>query len=244
MRAGETKQKGVLKAACRAALPCTVPVMVGYLFLGAAFGILLESKGYGFGWAALMSFLVYAGSMQFVAVSLLVPGVRLIQVAFMTLMVNIRHIFYGISMLEKFQDMGRKKPYMIFSLTDETFSLLCSAQPPEGVDRNWFLFFISLFNQAYWVIGSIAGGLLGAAFTFNTQGIDFAMTALFVVIFVNQWREAKSHIPALAGLVCSVVCLLFFGPSNFILPSMIGMTVFLIGFRKRLDCGEEEEPIC
>lgn len=202
MQTGQPAKMRQLKLALRAAFPRTVPVMVGYLFLGAAFGILLESKGYGFGWAALMSIFIYAGSMQFVAVDLLATGAGFLQVILMTLMVNIRHVFYGISMLGKFRNLGAKKPYMIFSLTDETFSLLCTAEPPKNVDRNWFFFFIALFNQLYWIVGSVVGGLLGSSFSFNTQGIDFAMTALFVVIFVNQWREAKSHVPALVGLVC------------------------------------------
>ena len=231
-----------LKLALRAAFSRTIPVMVGYLFLGAAFGILLESKGYGFGWAALMSIFIYAGSMQFVAVDLLATGAGFLQVILMTLMVNIRHVFYGISMLGKFRNLGAKKPYMIFSLTDETFSLLCTAEPPKNVDRNWFFFFIALLNQLYWIVGSVVGGLLGSSFSFNTQGIDFAMTALFVVIFVNQWREAKSHVPALVGLVCSLVCLLLFGADNFILPALIGMVVLLSAFRGRLDRPEEGAP--
>ena len=229
-----------VKLALRAAFPMTIPVMVGYLFLGAAFGILLESKGYGFGWAALMSVIVYAGSMQFVAVDLLATGAGFLQVALMTLMVNIRHVFYGLSLLGKFQNFGAKKPYMIFSLSDETFSLLCSAEPPKNVDRSWFFFFIALLDQLYWIVGSVVGGLLGSSFSFNTQGIDFAMTALFVVIFVNQWRETKSHAPALAGLACSVVCLLLFGADNFILPALISMVVLLTVVRQRLDRPEEE----
>ena len=239
MQTGQPAKMRQLKLALRAAFPRTVPVMVGYLFLGAAFGILLESKWYGFGWAALMSIFIYAGSMQFVAVDLLATGAGFLQVILMTLMVNIRHVFYGISMLGKFRNLGAKKPYMIFSLTDETFSLLCTAEPPKNVDRNWFFFFIALFNQLYWIVGSVVGGLLGSSFSFNTQGIDFAMTALFVVIFVNQWREAKSHVPALVGLVCSLVCLLLFGADNFILPALIGMVVLLSVFRGRLDRPEE-----
>ncbi len=164
MQTGQPAKMRQLKLALRAAFPRTVPVMVGYLFLGAAFGILLESKGYGFGWAALMSIFIYAGSMQFVAVDLLATGAGFLQVILMTLMVNIRHVFYGISMLGKFRNLGAKKPYMIFSLTDETFSLLCTAEPPKNVDRNWFFFFIALFNQLYWIVGSVVGGLLGSSF--------------------------------------------------------------------------------
>ena len=235
MQTGQPAKMRQLKLALRAAFPRTVPVMVGYLFLGAAFGILLESKGYGFGWAALMSIFIYAGSMQFVAVDLLATGAGFLQVILMTLMVNIRHVFYGISMLGKFRNLGAKKPYMIFSLTDETFSLLCTAEPPKNVDRNWFFFFIALFNQLYWIVGSVVGGLLGSSFSFNTQGIDFAMTALFVVIMVEQWMEKQNRPSVVSGLVCGLVCRLVFGADNFILPTMICVMVILLSCKKIFD---------
>lgn len=221
--------------ALRAAFPHTIPVMLGYLFLGFAFGILLQSKGYHFGWAILMSLFIYAGSMQFVAINFFAGGISMLSMALMTLMVNIRHVFYGLAMLTKFKDTGRKKPYLIFSLTDETFSLLCSAEAPQGVNKGWFLFFISLLDQIYWVVGSALGGLLGSVLPFNTKGIDFAMTALFVVIFVEQWKSSKNHIPALTGLVGSALCLLIFGASNFILPSMIVIVLIMTVFRKNLE---------
>ena len=220
------------KSALRAALPHTIPVMLGYLFLGAAFGILLSSKGYHWGWAVLMSVFIYAGSMQFVAIGILTGPFLPLQAVLMTLMVNARHAFYGISMLTKLKDMGKKKPYMIFSLTDETFSLLCSSKVPEGVDKNRFLFFVSLLDQIYWVIGSAEGGIIGSLVSFNTKGIDFVMTALFTVIFVNQWEENKNHIPALIGLGTSALCLMAFGPSNFILPSM-ALIVLALTFLKK-----------
>ena len=226
------------KSALRAAFPHTIPVMLGYLFLGAAFGILLSSKGYHWGWAVLMSVFIYAGSMQFVAIGILTGPFLPLQAVLMTLMVNARHAFYGISLLPKFKDMGRKKPYMIFSLSDETFSLLCSAKAPEGVDKNRFLFFISLLDQIYWVIGSAAGGIIGSLVSFNTNGIDFVMTALFTVIFVNQWEENKNHIPALIGLGISALCLMVFGPSNFILPSMALIVLALTLLKKPM--GEAE----
>lgn len=220
------------KNALRAAFPHTIPVMLGYLFLGAAFGILLNSKGYGWGWAVLMSVLIYAGSMQFVAIGLLSGPFLPLQAALMTLMVNARHTFYGISMLERFKSMGKKKPYMIFSLTDETFSLLCSARAPEGVDEDRFLFWVSLLDQLYWVIGAAAGGLIGSLVSFNTKGIDFVMTALFTVIFVDQWENDRNHFPALVGLGGSVLCLAVFGPGNFILPSMVLIAAVLSLFGK------------
>ncbi|MBE6830578.1 MAG: branched-chain amino acid ABC transporter permease [Ruminococcaceae bacterium] len=228
------------KNALRAAFPHTIPVMLGYLFLGAAFGILLNSKGYGWGWAVLMSVFIYAGSMQFVAIGLLSGPFLPLQAALMTLMVNARHTFYGISMLERFKSMGKKKPYMIFSLTDETFSLLCSAHAPEGVDEDRFLFWVSLLDQLYWVIGAAAGGLIGSLVSFNTKGIDFVMTALFTVIFVDQWENNRNHFPALVGLGGSVLCLAVFGPGNFILPSMALIAAVLSLFGK---AAEREETV-
>ena len=221
--------------ALRAAFPHTIPVMMGYLFLGFAFGVLLQSKGYHFGWAILMSLFIYAGSMQFVAINFFAGGISILSIILMTFMVNIRHFFYGLAMLTKFKDTGRKKPYLVFSLTDETFSLLCSAEAPQGVSKGWFLFFISLLDQIYWVAGSALGGLLGSVLPFSTKGIDFAMTALFVVIFVEQWKSSKNHIPALTGLVGSSLCLLIFGVSNFILPSMIVIVLIMTVFRKNLE---------
>ena len=225
------------KRALAAAFPITIPVMVGYLFLGVAFGVLLQKNGYGVVWAILMSAVIYAGSMQFLAINFLTPGVGVLSIIFMTLMVNIRHIFYGLSMLERFRGTGKKKPYLIFSLTDETFSLLCSAEPPQGVDRGLFYFFISLLDQVYWVAGSALGGLAGALLSFNTKGIDFAMTALFVVIFVNQWRESKQHLPALCGLGLTALCLLVFGADNFLLPALLLILAALLLCRRRLERG-------
>ncbi len=226
------------KNALRAAFPHTVPVMLGYLFLGAAFGILLNSKGYHWGWAVLMSVFIYAGSMQFVAIGILTGPFLPLQTALMTLMVNARHLFYGISMLTKLKNMGKKKPYMIFSLTDETFSLLCSAKAPARVDKNWFLFFIAFLDQLYWVIGSAAGGIIGSLVSFNTKGIDFVMTALFTVIFLNQWEENKNHIPALVGLGVSALCLIVFGSGRFILPSMALIVLALSLLKKPMEQGE------
>ena len=177
------------KMAFKKAFPYTIPVLTGYLFIGIAFGVMYAEKGYSFLWAMLMSLLVYAGSGQYLAVNFFVPGISLIQVIFMTLMVNVRHIFYGISLLERFHNMGKKRWYMIFGLTDETYSLLCTTNVPEGVEEEKFLFAISIMNQSYWVIGSAIGGLAGTLIPFNSEGIDFAMTALFVVIFVEQWMD-------------------------------------------------------
>ncbi|MEA5010886.1 MAG: AzlC family ABC transporter permease [Angelakisella sp.] len=213
----------------------TLPVLAGYLVLGIGFGVLLQSKGYGFGWAVLMSLTVYAGSMQYVAVDLLASGASLISTALMTLMVNGRHLFYGLSMLDKYQKTGRWKPYLIFSLTDETYSLVCSHHGLSEQDRKLYMIAISVLNHFYWVTGSALGGILGAAVRFNTRGVDFAMTALFVVIFTEQWLTSDQHLPAVVGVAVSVVCLILFGPSGFVIPSMVGITAVLLLLRGRLE---------
>ncbi|MEE1085916.1 MAG: AzlC family ABC transporter permease [Schaedlerella sp.] len=205
----------------------SLPVMAGYIVLGMGFGILLQSKGYSWGWAVLMSGFIYAGSMQYVTIDLLTGGASLIAAAIMTLMVNLRHIFYGLTMLEHYKDTGAKKPYLIFALTDETFSLVCSPKLPENVDRKKYYFQVSVLNQFYWVLGTILGGILGNAIAFNSTGVDFSMTALFVVIFMEQWEKKKNHLPALTGVVISVFCLLFFGATDFLIPAMTGITAVL-----------------
>lgn len=210
----------------------SLPVTAGYIVLGMGFGILLQDKGFGVMWALLMSMFIYAGSMQYVAVELLAGGASFITAAIMTLTVNIRHLFYGISMLSKYKNAGKYKPYLIFALTDETFSVACGAQPEDGTDMNLFYFCLSAFNQLYWIIGCTAGNLLGGIIPFSTQGIDFSMTALFLVILINQWEAAEDHKPALTGLAVSAVCLLIFGSDNFLIPSMIFITLALLGEKK------------
>ena len=204
----------------------TVPVMAGYLILGMAFGILLADKGYNVLWALLMSTTIYAGSMQFVAVDLLSSGAAFLSAALMTLLVNARHLVYGISMLTKYRDMGNAKPYLVFALTDETYALLCS-DPPEGVNRKWFYLLVSACDQLYWIVGSVLGTLIGSALTINTDGIDFAMTALFVVIFVEQWLTNRDHVPALLGLGLTLVCLLIWGTERFLIPAMVLIVLVL-----------------
>lgn len=221
--------------ALKAAFICTLPVLAGYFFLGTAFGILLSGKGYGPGWAILMSVCIYAGSMQFVAIDLLTGSFNLLNTIFVTFMVNARHIFYGLSMLDRFRNTGKGKAYMIFSLTDETFSLLCSAKPPQGVDGKMFYFFIALLNHIYWIASSALGGLVGSAFSFNAKGMDFVMTALFVVIFINQWKANKNHVPAVIGIGVSAVCLIAFGADKFILPSMAFILLSLTVFKKTIE---------
>ncbi len=222
------------------AFPYTIPVLSGYLFIGMAFGVMIQEKGYNFLWAMLMSLLCYAGSGQYLAVNFFVPGISLLHVIFLEFMINIRHIFYGLSLLERFADMGKKKLYMIFSLTDETYSLFFITKVPEGVKEEQFLFAIALLDQAYWIIGSGIGAFLGAAIPFDAKGIDFAMTALFLVIMVEQFFEKKNRPSLFIGLACGLVCLLLFGPENFILPTMIAIMLLLIPGRKILDQKEEE----
>lgn len=225
--------------ALKKAFPYTIPVLTGYLFIGIAFGVLFAEKGYSFIWAALMSLFVYAGSCQFLAVNFFVPGFSLLQAMFLTLMVNVRHIFYGISLLEKFNNFSKKRWYLIFGLTDETYSLLCTTKVPEDVDEEKFLLSISLLNQFYWVAGSIIGAVAGAFLPIDSRGIDFAMTALFVVIFVEQWMEKKNRIAAAAGVASSVLCLFLFGTDRFVLPSMgLIAAILLIG---RTKIRKEEE---
>lgn len=225
------------KAALLAALPLTLPVFTGYMVLGAAFGILMDSKGFSLFWILISSVLIYAGSMQFVTIVLLAAGFDPLGAFLMTLAVNARHIFYGISMLKQYRGIGRLKPYLIFSLTDETFSIVCSAKVPENVDKKWFYFLISFLDHLYWVIGSFIGGILGSMLNFNTKGIDFVLTALFVVILINQWRSASNHLPALIGIISAILCRLLFGPSNFIIPAMIMILVSVTVLKKPMERG-------
>lgn len=216
-----------MKNVIRIGIKQTIPVMIGYFVLGITFGLLLQKAGYGYGWAFFISLCVYAGSMQFVLIKLLQGGLGIASIIITTLSVNSRHMFYGISFLEKFRDMGKRKIYMIFSLTDETYSLLCSMKPIEGVDEKQLFFVIALFNQIYWITGSVIGNLLGNVITFNTNGIEFAMTALFVVIFVEQWLSAKNHLPSVLGLICGIVSLIILGAEQFLLPALIGAVILL-----------------
>jgi len=224
----------------------TLPVFFGYIFLGIAFGLLLQRGGYNYLWALGISTFVYAGSMQFVLLSFLGTDISLFSVLLMTLSINSRHMFYGLSFIDKFKHMGKAYPYMIFSLSDETYSLLCGTKIPSHLSEKKIYFLIALFDQLYWITGSLIGVVLGEMILFDTQGIDFAMTALFVVIFVEQWLSDSSHIPAIVGLCCGVLSLLLFGPSGFILPALITTIALLIFFKKAIpltnSLGEVNEP--
>lgn len=230
--------------ALKTAFPHTIPVFTGFTFLGIAYGILMNSKGFGIGWIALLSLITFAGSAQYVTITFLTTIFNPIYAFLMTLMVNARHLFYGISVLDKYKNAGKLKPYLIFGLCDETFSIICSAEPPEDVDQNWFMFFITILDHSYWVCGSILGGLLGSMVSFNTKGLDFVLTALFVVIFIGQWKTQKDHKPAVIGILCSTLCLFIFGQSNFIIPSMIAIIgVLTLGRKKYIEKEEMMEKI-
>lgn len=218
--------------ALKAAFHDTIPVLTGFTILGIAYGILMNSKGYGVGWTVLFSLFAFAGSAQYVAITFLTSVFNPVYAFLMTLMVNARHLFYGISMLDKYKNIGKLKPYLIFGLCDETFSIVCSAMPPKEVNQKWFVFFVTLLDHGYWVLGSAMGGLLGSMISFNTKGLDFVLTALFVVIFVGQWKSQKDHRPAIIGVLCTIICLFIFGPNNFIIPSMIAIMMGLTIIRK------------
>lgn len=219
--------------AFRAALPYTLPICVGFLFLGMSYGFLMGSYGFSFLYPMLMSLCIFAGSMEFVTANLLLaPLFQPLHAFLLTLMVNARHLFYGLSLLDKFKGMGWKKPYLIFGLCDETFSIHCAVTPPAEVDPGWFMFFTTLLNQSYWVAGATLGGLLGQVIHFNTKGIEFVMTALFVVMFLSQWEQNKDHRPALTGVGCTLLCLLVLGSERFLLPSMALIILCFLFLRK------------
>jgi len=222
-----------MKNTIKTAFIDTIPVLTGYLVLGFGFGIILKSAGYGILPAFIMSLFIYAGSMQYVAVGLLTSGAPLITVALTTLMVNARHLFYGISMLEKYKGIGKRKPYLIFALTDETYSLLCKDNPkivPE--QRANYYFFVSIFDQSYWIAGCVAGAVVGTLVKFNSEGIDFVLAALFLTIFLEQWLTNKKHIPAIIGIAVSVVCLLIFGSEQFLIPTMLIIALLLCLYKE------------
>ena len=207
--------------------------MTGYLVLGFGFGIVLSSSGYGMALALAMSLFIYAGSMQYVAIGLLSAGTPLLTVALTTLMVNARHLFYGISMLEKYRNTGKRKPYLIFARTDETYSLVCNDNLPVAPEhRNNYYLFVSLLDQIYWVTGTALGVAIGSLVSFNSEGIDFALTALFVTVFVDQWLSSKKHGSALIGLAVSVLCLIIFGSESFLIPAMLGIAVLLCVYKE------------
>ena len=229
-----------ISRALKCAFPHTIPIFVGFCFLGMTYGIYMKVSGFAFWYPMLMSLVIYGGSLEFVAVSMLLAPYAPMQAFLMTLMIQARHLFYGIALLDKFRGMGWKKPYLIFGMCDETFSINCTAEIPEDVDRGWFYFFVTLLNQIYWVLGATAGGLVGGLIRFNTEGLDFVMTAMFVVIFLEQWRKEKRHDSAAVGMAASVVCLAIFGADNFLIPTMVCILAVLTALRRPLEQKEAD----
>ncbi|MBP9995661.1 MAG: AzlC family ABC transporter permease [Lachnospiraceae bacterium] len=213
------------------AFVASLPVMAGYLVLSTGFGMLLASKGYGVFTSLAMSVFIYAGSMQFVAVDLIANSASLIAVALTTVMVNARHLFYGISMIDKYKNVGKGKPYMIFALTDETYSLVCADNDMNSREYSNYCLYVSVFNHLYWITGSVLGVLIGMILPFDVTGIDFALTALFLTVATKQWTETKDHMPAIIGAVSSLLCLFIFGKDNFLIPTMIIMIIALYVLR-------------
>ena len=227
----EAERKSVI---VRKAFLKSLPVMAGYVVLGIGFGILLRNAGYGVLWSAAMAVLIYAGSMQYVGISLLAGGAGILTTILTTVMVNARHLFYSISMIGCYKNAGRYKPYMIFALTDETYSLLCDGETPDPEYADLYRFLVSLFNHLYWIAGCILGSLLGAVLPFSTAGIEFSMTALFIASFTEQWLRTKDYIPAMTGLLATLLCLVVLGPENFLIPAMLLITLILTLLRGRL----------
>lgn len=210
----------IKNAALRAAFPHTVPVFAGYCFLGMSYGILMKTSGFPFWYPMLTSMVVFAGSMEFMTVNLLLGSFDLAHALALTLMINARHLFYGLSMLEPYKGL-KGKAYLIFGLTDETFSVNCATQPPAGVDRGRFYLYVTLLNQSYWVLGATLGGIFGSFVRFNTEGLDFVMTALFVVILLEHLLTTSDKRSAFSGMALSLACLILFGADKFMIPAMV-----------------------
>lgn len=233
------KQKTVLKA-LKAAFPYTIPVFTGFTFLGISYGVLMTVSGFPAWCPILISCVVYGGSLQFAAVAMLLSAFAPMEVLAVALVVQARHLFYGITMIKRYNNTGWKKFFLIFGMSDETFSINCSAQPPEDIDRPWFMLWVTLLDWGYWIGGTAIGAVLGNFITFNTEGLDFAMTAMFVVIFIEQWLKDKKHYTAIIGALSSVVCLVVFGADSFLIPAMLCILVLLAVFRKPIEKAGDE----
>ena len=230
----------VMKKAFKCAFPYTIPIFAGFWFLGLTYGIYMNVNGFSFLYPMLMSLTIFAGSIEFIAVNMLMGAFDPLQAFAMTLMINARHLFYGIAMLNRFRGMGWKKIYLIFGMCDESFSINYTADIPEDVDRGWFMFFVTLLNHFYWFSGATLGGIFGSFLHFSTEGLDFVMTAMFVVIFLEQWLKEKNHVSAICGLVVSLLCLILFGENQFMVPAMLAILGVLTLLRKPLEKGADE----
>ncbi len=235
----KTKDKKIWKA-FRCAFPYTIPIFAGFWFLGLTYGIYMNVSGFSFWYPMLMSLTIFAGSIEFITVNMLLGAFNPIQALLMTLMINARHLFYGISMLDKYRNTGLKKIYLIFGMCDESFSINYTANIPKDVDSGWFMFFVTLLNHIYWFLGATLGGIFGSFIHFNTKGLDFVMTAMFVVIFMEQWLKEKNHTSSLLGLFLSIICLIIFGADKFIIPAMISILIVLSLLKKVLDKGDDK----
>ena len=234
LSSGQNRQK--IRQAARQAFPPTIPIFAGFWFLGITYGVYMNVSGFNFLYPLFMSMAIFGGSLEFVAVEMLLSAFAPVQTLIMALMIQARHLFYGISMLEKYKNTGWKKPYLIYGMCDESFTVNCTVTPPPDVDRGWFMFFVTLLNHSYWFFGATLGGIFGSLIHFNTEGIEFVMTAMFVVIFMEQWLKEKNHISTLTGLGISLLCLIAFGAENFIIPAMLailGVLILLKGTRER-----------
>ncbi len=229
-----------MKKAFKCAFPYTIPIFAGFWFLGLTYGIYMNVNGFSFLYPMLMSLTIFAGSIEFIAVNMLVDAFDPLQAFAMTLMINARHLFYGIAMLDRFRGMGWKKIYLIFGMCDESFSINYTADIPEDVDRGWFMFFVTLLNHFYWFSGATLGGIFGSFLHFSTEGLDFVMTAMFVVIFLEQWLKEENHFSAICGLVVSLLCLILFGADQFMVPAMLAILGVLTLLRKPLEKGADE----
>ena len=226
--------RSTTKSALRAAFPATIPVLTGFTCLGLAYGVLMEAKGYGPLWSTLMSAIAFGGSMQFVAITLLTTVFDPVQAFLLSVMVNARHIFYGLSFLDKYKGLGKIRAYLIYTLCDESFSLISTVEPPENVEKKDFYFWISFLNYSYWVVATALGGLLGRFITFDTTGLDFALTALFVVLFMEQWKKKENRFAGVVGIVCAAASLAVFGADRMVIAAMVLILLVLLGGRKRV----------
>ena len=231
------KNDSMKAAAFKAAVPYTLPILAGFAFLGLTYGLYMHQQGFSFLWPMLMSATIFAGSMEFIAANLLLQNFNPFYAFALTLMINARHLFYGVSMLDKFRGAGKKKWYLIFGMCDETFSINAAVTVPAGVDKGWFMFFVTLLNQSYWVVSATLGGLLGDLLQIQIKGVEFAMCALFVVIFTDRWISDTNRIPGVLGILCSTVCLIALGPENFIIPAMLLILLVLAVLKNRLTKG-------
>ena len=223
-------------SAIRAAFKSSLPIMAGFLFLGASYGMIMNSNGFAFYYPMITSTFIFAGSMEFLLANFLLGAFNPLEALLLTLMINARHVFYGISMIDRYKGLGWRKIYMVFGLCDETFSINCSTEPPLGTDRNWYMFYVTLFDHVYWILGATLGGIFGSLINFSWQGIDFAMTAMFIVILLEQILSGKKNIPSVAvGIVGSLICLFVFGKDSFIIPSMLLILVALSALERPID---------